>query len=140
MPYCPECKRVFETGSNCPDHNVDLVDELPFQAIDGQDTTWVEITTAATEEEARLLCGFLVNEGIPAQVESLKFTMEPVNFGKMGEIRVYVASQDEQAALDLLQRRESEYDTLDDEGEAVVTDEGPAEIADDAQVGEGDEP
>lgn len=141
MPYCPECKQYVEEGNKCPDHsNVEPVDELPFQAIDGENTTWVEIASAATEDEARLLCGFLENQGIPAQVESLKFTMEPVNFGKMGEIRVYVKAEDEKAAVELLSRRDTAYDKLDDEGEAVVTDEGPAEIADDAQVGEGEEP
>ena len=141
MPYCPECKQFVEEGSSCPVHtNAGLVDELPFQSIEGENATWVEIASAATEEEATLLCGFLENQGIPAQVESLKFTMEPVNFGKMGEIRVYVSAEDEKTALDLLSRRETAYDKLDDEGENVVTDEGPADIADDAQVADGDEP
>lgn len=140
MPYCPECKQSIEEGRKCPDHDVELVDELPFQSIVGENTTWVEIASTATDDEARLLCGFLENQGIPAQVESLKFNMEPVNFGRMGEIRVYVAAEDEEAALELLETRETAYDRLDEQGEAVVTDEGPAEIADDAQVGEGEEP
>src|SRR5205085_9499540 len=36
---------------------------------------------------ANLLRGFLEAEGIPAQIEDVKFHMEPINFGTMGEIR-----------------------------------------------------
>ncbi|HVT45069.1 MAG TPA: hypothetical protein VMT00_11810 [Thermoanaerobaculia bacterium] len=139
MTYCPECKREFsEEEKVCPEHGIELVAELPFQTIEGDDTTWVEIASAGTEEEAVLLKGFLEAEGIVAQVESLKFTMEPVNFGKLGEIRIYVRAEDEPAAVQLLQNREVEYRTLQDEDE-IVTDQGPVEISDDATAGETEE-
>jgi len=110
-------------------------DELPFQTVrsDGG-TTWVEITSVGTDDEARLLQGFLEAEGVPAQIENVKFSMEPINFGVMGDIRIYVPSDDEQRAVELLKKRNAEYDQLDDDAETVVTDEGPSSIDDDAET------
>src|SRR5436309_14411331 len=100
-------------------------DELPFQSVRSDDgTTWVEITSVGTDDEARLLQGFLDAEGVPAQIENVKFSMEPINFGAMGDIRIYVQSQDEQRAMQLLKDRNAEYDKLDDDDETLVTDEG----------------
>jgi len=114
--------------------------DLPFQSIDGDTTTWVEIASASTQEEALLLQGFLKNEGIPCQVESLKFDELPVNVGVMGEIRIYVPVEFEAAALEQLRFRQAEYSRLDEDGESVVTDEGPAMITDDAEsVGDPEE-
>jgi hypothetical protein len=101
-------------------------------------TTWVEIASMGTEDEARLLQGFLEAEGIPAQVENVKFQMEPVNFGTMGDIRVYVGTDDEARAQELLKRRDEEYQRLDDDDDTLVTDEGPAEIDESARA-EGDD-
>lgn len=106
----------------------DDVNTVP--AEDG--TTWVEIASVGTDDEAKLLAGFLDAEGIPAQIENVKFNMEPINFGSMGEIRIYVSSEDEPRAQELLRERERAYDRLDDDDETLVTDEGPAEIEDDA--------
>lgn len=134
MPYCPTCKQVFEDLTECPDDNVALVGELPFQTVDGTSTTWVEIASTGVEDEANLLRGFLEAEGIPAQIENVKFTMEPVNFGTMGDIRVYVDAEDEERAVALLRDRNRQYEQLDDDAETVVTDEGPAAISDDAKA------
>jgi hypothetical protein len=106
-------------------------------AEDGS-TTWVEIASTGTEDEALLLKGFLDGEGIPAQVENVKFEQAPINFGSMGDIRVYVASEDEAQAQELLRRRDQAYERLDDDDETVVTDEGPALIDETAPV-EGDD-
>lgn len=103
-----------------------------IQADDG--TTWVEIASVGTEDEANLLRGFLEAEGMPAQIENVKFSMEPINFGKMGEIRIYVSSDDEARAQALLRQRNEEYDRLDDDTETVVTDEGEATIEDDSET------
>ena len=97
-------------------------------------TTWVEITSTGTADEANLIKGFLEAEGVPAQVETLKFSMEPVNFGMMGEIRVYVGAEDESRAQELLRGREQEYERLDDDEETLVTDDGPASIGDGTDV------
>jgi hypothetical protein len=127
---CPKCKRAYEKLTECPIDRLPLVNEgeLPFQAVPSDTTTWVEITSVGTENEARLLQGFLEAEGIPAAVENVKFTMEPINFGKMGEIRIYVAAEDEQRALELLRQREEQFKTLEDDDDTLVTDEGVAEV------------
>lgn len=108
----------------------DDVNTVP--AEDG--TTWVEVTSTGTDDEARLIQGFLEAEGIPAQVENVKFQMEPVNFGTMGDIRVYVGSEDEARAIELLNQRNREYQRLDDDDDTLVTDEGPAEIDENAKA------
>lgn len=97
-------------------------------------TTWVEIASTGSEDEANLIKGFLDAAGIPAQVENVKFNMEPINFGTMGDIRVYVGSEDEQRAQQMLANREREYERLDDDEETLVTDEGPAIIDENSQA------
>lgn len=103
--------------------------------ITAQDgTTLVEIASVGTEDEAKLLQGFLEAEGVPAQIEDLKFHMEPINFGAMGEIRVFVAADDEPRAQQLLREREREYEQLDDDDDTLVTDDGEAEIDEGTQA------
>jgi hypothetical protein len=101
-----------------------------IRADDG--TTWVEIASCGTADEANLLRGFLEAEDIPAQIENVSFSMEPINFGTMGDIRIYVSEEDEARAQQLLKHRGEEFDNLDDDGETVVTDEGTANIEDDS--------
>lgn len=134
MPYCPTCKHEYAAGTaECPNCKAKLVDELPFQAVPGEGTTWVEIASVGTADEANLIRGFLEAEGIPAEIENVKFNVEPVNFGMMGDIRIYVGAEDEQRALGLLRQREAEYDKLDDDADTIVTDEGVAEIDENAE-------
>jgi len=97
-------------------------------------TTWVEIASTGTEDEAALMTGFLDAEGIPAQVEGVKFNMEPINFGAMGEIRIYVPGEHEQRAQQLLRERNQEYEKLDDDEETLITDEGPAMVDESTQI------
>ena len=97
-------------------------------------TMLVEIASVGTEDEANLLRGFLEAEGVPAQIEDVKFHMEPINFGAMGEIRVFVAADDEERAQQLLRERNREYEELDDDDDTLVTDEGVAEIDDNAEA------
>jgi len=97
-------------------------------------TTWVEIASTGTEDEAALLAGFLDAEGIPAQIEDVKFNMAPTDFGAMGDIRVYVPSEHEERAHELLRGREQEYEKLDDDEETLITDEGSAVVDEGTQV------
>lgn len=97
-------------------------------------TTWVEIASTGSEDEANIIQGFFAAEGIQAQIEHVKFSMEPTTFGRMGDIRVYVNGEDEQRAQELLRERDKEFQRLDDDEETVVTDDGPAEIAEGAEV------
>ena len=108
----------------------DDVNTVP--AEDG--TTWIEIASTGTADEANLLAGFLQAEGIPAQIENVKFQMEPINFGMMGDIRVYVSSEDEARAQELMRSREQAYQRLDDDDETLVTDDGPATIDESARA------
>jgi len=103
-----------------------------IQADDG--TTWVEIASVGTADEANLIRGFLDAEGIASQIENVKFTEAPTTFGAMGDIRIYVADEDEAHALELLRQRNAEWDQMDDEGETVVTDEGESAIDDDSET------
>ena len=122
MAYCPVCKRAFDAGTKeCPQDHVALVSELPFQAVQSDTTTWVEIASTGTDDEARLVQGFLQAEGLDAQVENVKFSMEPINFGTMGDIRVYVRATDEKRAMELLRERNREYDQLNDDEDTLVT-------------------
>ena len=109
-------------------------DDDSVQTIEGDNVTWVEIASSGTTDEATLIKGFLDAEGIPAQIENVKFTMEPINFGTMGEIRIYVAAEDEQRAMELMRKREREYEGLDEDAETVVTDEGPAALDETARA------
>lgn len=102
-------------------------------------TTWIEIASTGTADEANLMVGFLDAEGIPANVENVQFGMEPINFGTMGDIRVYVRQQDETRAQELLRSREQAFDRLDDDDETLVTDEGPATVDETSQQAEGDD-
>src|SRR5205823_1069075 len=111
-----------------------LVDELPFQSRQGEGVTWVEIASTGTDDKARLIQGFLEAEDIPAQIENVKFSMEPINFGTMGDIRVYVAAENEARAQQLLRQRNDEFDRLEDDDDTVVTDEGTAEITEDGEI------
>lgn len=135
MPYCPTCKQAYPNGqTECPTDGTALVDELPFQSRQGEGTTWVEIASTGTDDEARIITGFLEAEGIPAQIENVKFSMEPINFGTMGDIRVYVGAEDEARAQELMKQRNADFDRLEDDADTVVTDEGTAEITEDEEI------
>lgn len=139
MAYCPTCKQEFPSDvTECPDDKAALVGELPYQTIQGENTTWVEIASAGTDDEARLIAGFLEAEGVAAQIENVKFTMEPINFGTMGDIRIYVPAEEESHAQELLRERERAYERLDDDAETLVTDEGPAAIDESARADNND--
>jgi hypothetical protein len=75
---------------------------------------------------------FCSRKGIPASVESVKFNMEPINFGKMGDIRIYVPAGDEAKAMELVRERQREYESLDDDEDTLVTDDGIADIDENA--------
>jgi len=134
MSYCPVCKHQFEDDvKECPNDKVPLVEDLPFLTVEGGETAWVELTSVGTQTEARLMQGFLEAEGIPTQIESLKFTAEPVNLGAMAEIRVFVAAANEEKAARLLEDRSEDFAALSGD-ESLMTDDGPATIDDDAET------
>lgn len=105
----------------------------PVQKVEGDNATWVEIASCGSIDEANLLRGFLEAEGIDASLENVQSDILPANFGLLGDIRVYVAAEDEAEALELLKKRNAEYDNLDDDTETIVTDDGAAEIDESAE-------
>lgn len=102
------------------------------QSDDG--TTWVEIANSANSDEAELIQGFLEAEGIDSQVEHAEAHSFPANVGKLGDVRIYVPTTDQERARELLQQREREFESLDDDEDTVVTDEGVAELDEDAST------
>ena len=113
-----------------------MADESPVRTLQAEDgTTLVEIASASNSDEAELICGFLENEGIPAHVEHADArSILPANIGTLGDVRVFVAEDDRDRALGLLRKREAEYEELDDDTETLVTDEGPADIDENARA------
>ena len=110
-----------------------MADNSPVQTIQTEDgTTLVEIAAAPNSDEADLLCGFLESEGIPARIEHADARILPSNMGRLGDVRVYVAEDDADRARQLLKQREEEFEELDDDAETVVTDEGAADIDENA--------
>lgn len=105
----------------------------PVQKVEGDNVTWVEIASCGSIDEANLLRGFLEAEGIDASLENVQSDILPANFGMLGDIRIYVAAEDEAQAQELLKNREREYENLDDDTETIVTDEGAADIDENAE-------
>lgn len=70
--------------------------------------SWTAVRIVGTDEEAALIEGFLQNEGVTVEVESLLFHQEPVTFGRLGEVRIWVPDTEIRQAEALLDRLESE--------------------------------
>lgn len=60
----------------------------------------------ASDVEARLIQGRLETEGIPCSLQSLKFWAEPVNVGRLAELKLYVLEDDLEEAKELLEAAE----------------------------------
>jgi len=81
------------------------------------DQEWEIVRTVGTDTEAQLIEGFLHANDIPAEVESVRFSQEPVNFGDMSQVHVRVPLEHRQEALRLLS--ELETNDLADEADAA---------------------
>jgi hypothetical protein len=129
MANCPKCKKQFDNAAECPDCKTALVKDLPFQTRRSDDgTTWVEILSTASSDEAELIQGFLQAEGIEAQLEHAEASVLPITVGALGDVRIYVRAGDEDRALRLLHHREELFEKLADDDDTLVTDEGVAEV------------
>jgi hypothetical protein len=92
---------------------------------------WQVVEVVGTEEEAALIAGFLESRGLPCRIESLRFHQEPVNFGRLGEVRVRVPAERLEEARSLLAQRRSRFDLVHAAGEAddAEPDDGPEDAA-----------
>ncbi|MEE2775219.1 MAG: DUF2007 domain-containing protein [Acidobacteriota bacterium] len=64
---------------------------------------WPIAEVVSTEMEARMIEGFLESRGVECQIESLRFHQEPVNLGRLSEVRVRVRTEDLERARALLE-------------------------------------
>jgi hypothetical protein len=62
------------------------------------DEEWIEVFMTYDSLEAEMIKDLLESGGIPVVLRSSKVTPYPVNIGRMGEIRVLVRKEDEEAA------------------------------------------
>jgi hypothetical protein len=76
---------------------------------------WEIVRTVGTDVEAELIVGYLRSNAIPAQVESIRFEQEPVNFGDMSQVHVRVPQEHQAIAKRLLDQRDAEGPEGDDE-------------------------
>ena len=63
---------------------------------------WVEIFITYDSIEAEMIKDLLQSGGMPVVVRSSKVAPYPVNIGKMGEIRILVRVEDEEAAKQVI--------------------------------------
>ncbi|MCL5024769.1 MAG: DUF2007 domain-containing protein [Nitrospirae bacterium] len=59
---------------------------------------WVEVLVTCDSLEAEMIKDLLESGGIPVVLRSSKVHPYPVNIGKMGEIKILVRKEDEEAA------------------------------------------
>jgi hypothetical protein len=78
---------------------------------------WAVVRTVGTDEEAALIAGYLRSCEVPTQVESLLFHQEPVNFGRLGEVRVRVPAERADEARRLLAERDDLEPLADGDGD-----------------------
>lgn len=81
----------------------------------------VLLATVMSGEEASLLEGALSAQGIDVVVESRRFSQEPVQFGLLGDLRLWVTAEQAEAAREALARLQSEPEFV----------ETPPELAED---------
>ena len=85
---------------------------------------WLVATTFGTEAEASLAEGFLESHGIASRVESRAFRQEPVNFGSLAVVRLWVAAADlERARQLILDRHRFTLVVPDEDDEATAVEE-----------------
>lgn len=63
---------------------------------------WIEILITSDSLEAEMIKDVLESGGIPVVLRSSKVSPYPVNIGKIGEIKVLVKKEDQDAAKEVL--------------------------------------
>jgi hypothetical protein len=69
---------------------------------------WIELLVTYDTLEAEMIKDLLESGGIRAEIRSSKVTPYPVNIGKMGEVKVLIREEDQEAAEDMLRERSDE--------------------------------
>lgn len=71
---------------------------------------WIEILITYDPLEAEMIKDLLESGGIPVVLRSSKVSPYPVNIGKIGEIKVLVKKEDQEAAEEVLREDSQETD------------------------------
>jgi hypothetical protein len=67
VPYCPSCRTEYQRGvKRCADCNAELVNVLPPEGAEGDETELVQLAVFPNASEARLIQEILENNGIEA--------------------------------------------------------------------------
>ena len=86
--------------------------------MEDRGSKWATLRTVASEEEAIFMQGMLEAEGIPCTLESLKYHAEPVNLGRLSEVRVHVLETDLRRAQEILTAVTTQDDTAPGDSDA----------------------
>lgn len=70
--------------------------------VETMSDSWIEVYITYDTIEAQILKDLLESGDVPVVVRSSKVTPYPVNLGKMGEIKILVRKEDEEAAKKLI--------------------------------------
>ena len=101
--------------------------------------SWSGVERVANEAEAALVVGFLRNHDIPARVVDKSFHQAPTTDEDLSSVEIAVPSDRLEEARRALDTREAAYAASPRESDALITDEGPAEIDPNAPEGERNE-
>ena len=103
--FCPRCKAEYREGfSRCAECDVELVDNLPADAVE-DDVFYVAVATAQGPREEGQITSFLEGHGIPAQVrgEGVR-KVYGFTLNGLGASQILVPRNLAAAAVDLLER------------------------------------
>ena len=68
-------------------------------------STWEVCFASPLDFEAQIVRGYLEHHGVPCEVQSNRFGMEPLTFGALGEVRVLVPATWSRVARGLIRGR-----------------------------------
>lgn len=110
MPYCPECRTEYREGTErCADCGAELVDVLPEEPQPEWDTAdWVTLVELGDETEARIIEGFLREQGVQVRLLSRHDRELATTLGELSAIELQVIQRDLRRAEELLEAREGE--------------------------------
>jgi hypothetical protein len=90
--------------------------------------SWSGVERVANEAEAALVVGFLKNHDIPARVVDKSFHQAPTTDEDLSSVEIAVPSDRLEEARRALESREAAYAAAKSDDDALMTDEGPADI------------
>lgn len=103
MSYCPKCRGEFREGIKvCGECSVSLVESLDDEENEIEELE--AVCDVVQEENAYIIQGFLVNEGIPCQIENATFHAAPTE--ALTKVRLWTKKADAEKAKALIEEHE----------------------------------